>query len=141
VLILFFSHGLSYTTFQLDDLQVGEISTSTDDINVAVSVSVTNSGSMHGTEVVQLYVQYPSTGLTTPKLQLKGFAKTKPLAPGERATVTIDLDKYACSFWDEEEHHWRVASGDYSIFVGTSSANLPLSGRVTVEEGFEWVGL
>ena len=135
------SYGLSYTTFAMDNLQIGDVKTSTNDINVAVSVSVTNSGSMLGTEVVQLYVQYPSIGLTTPKLQLKGFAKTKPLSPGESATVTISLDKYACSYWDVEEHNWRVAPGEYTIFLGTSSADLPISGRVTIEEGFEWRGL
>lgn len=86
-------------------------------------------------------MQYPPLGVTTPRLQLKGFAKTRTLAPGESDTLTITLDKYAASFWDTEEHTWHVTPGDYHVFAGTSSADLPLSGKFKIENGFDWSGL
>ena len=91
--------------------------------------------------MTQLYVSYPPLGLTTPQLQLRGFTKSRGLAPGESRDVSIPLDKYAFAFWDERGHHWRVAPGKYKVFAGTSSDDLVLEGEVAIEKGFLWGGL
>lgn len=83
----------------------------------------------------------PDIGLTTPKLQLKGFAKVHQLAQGESADVTIHLDKYAFSFWDESNEAWHIAAGKYGLHVGSSSDNLLLHGSFESRDSFLWSGL
>ncbi|KAI0050040.1 glycoside hydrolase family 3 protein [Auriscalpium vulgare] len=138
-----FGHGLSYTSFELSDLEISEPSTVAGgaDLRVTVSVKVTNTGAVRGSEVVQLYVAYPDVGVTTPALQLRGFAKARDLAPQEARQVTITLDRYAVSFWDAPRNTWRVAAGTYGVFVGPSSVDLPLEGKLDVRESFKWTGV
>jgi beta-glucosidase len=107
-------------------------------------VSLTNTGSVAGTEVVQLYVTLPpgsDTELTHPPLQLKSFTKVHDLQPGETRTVELGLDKYAVSYWEERIARWVVESGEYVIRVGPSSEVFRVSTTLTLEKGFEWSGL
>ncbi|THH09589.1 hypothetical protein EW146_g8641 [Bondarzewia mesenterica] len=137
-----FGHGLSFTSFAFSDLQISEPSTYDAALIIDVSVTVTNTGAVHGSEVVQLYVAYPdSVGVTTPRLQLRGFLKVHNLAPRERATASIHLDRYALSFWDAPCARWAASAGTYGVFVGPSSADLPLEGRVELKHGFVWNGV
>ncbi|KAF8964639.1 glycoside hydrolase family 3 protein [Flammula alnicola] len=138
-----FGFGLSYSVFSLSSLTVTSPAqfTNADALQVQVNVSVRNEGERTGSEVVQLYVSLPDVGLTTPKLQLKGFAKAHHLSEGESTVVTINLDKYAFSFWDESENSWKIAAGDYGLYVGTSSDNLVLHDSVKLTESFVWKGL
>lgn len=80
-------------------------------------------------------------GITTPRLQLKGFAKAKDLAPGATQKVIIKLDRYAVSFWDTERAAWHAAAGQYSLHAGPSSDNLPLQVRFKLQESLFWTGL
>ena len=76
-------HGLSYTTFDLTDLTLSQPIAENGEFHLSASVQVTNTGSVSGSEVVQLYISFPTTSdLTHPKLQLKGFVKVYDLAPG-----------------------------------------------------------
>ncbi|KAI5122379.1 hypothetical protein M0805_004136 [Coniferiporia weirii] len=136
-----FGHGLSYTSFNLSDLQLK--GTFSPDASFAgeVSVEVTNTGAVAGSEVVQVYVSLPENGTTTPRLQLKGFAKVRDLAPGASRTATVKLDKYAVSFWDTPNSSWRAVKGKYGVHVGTSSDSLPLDSAFELEGGFSWTGL
>lgn len=139
-----FGHGLSYTTFEISDLQVGEPSADGKNVKVELTATVTNTGSVPGQEVVQAYVTIPSQPDPSPHhvpLALRAFQKTKVLAPGEKETVKLSLDKYAVSWWDERINSWVVEKGSYAVKVGPSSAVLPLQGKFVLEKGFEWTGL
>lgn len=139
-----FGYGLSYTTFTYSDLKLSEPVVSNGDVEVTATLTITNTGSIPGTEVVQLYTTLPSTSdLTHPPLQLKAFSKVRDLAPGKSQTVTLKLDKYALSYWEERIGRWVVENGEYLVRVGSSSApeDLVLQAKVTVKKGFEWNGL
>ena len=81
-----FGYGLSYTKFEYSNLNVG----ANESQKLALSVDITNTGDTAGREVVQLYISAPSEKMEKPEKELKGFAKTKLLAPGETETVTFD---------------------------------------------------
>lgn len=83
----------------------------------------------------------PNIGLTTPRLQLRAFAKARDLPPGGSQQVTMTLDKYAVSFWDTVGKVWSAKAGAYSVHVGTSSDDLPLKETFELMQGFEWSGL
>jgi len=116
-----FGFGLSYTTFKYGQ---PEVSTSGDSITVAVSV--TNSGSYAGKEVAQVYAAAPKEADTdaNPLKELKAFAKTKTLQPGESQTLTITFARRALAHWSEEQHGWHTPTGEYTLLVGASSADI-----------------
>ena len=133
---------MSYTTFEFSDVVVSPATIPNGpDFVLDVSVTVTNTGAMTGSEVVQVYISIPDIGLSTPRLQLRGFAKARDIAPGESKTVTITLDKYAVSWWDTRGQQWKAVAGTYGVHVGKSSANIVLEEGFTLTEGFTWVGL
>lgn len=122
-----FGFGLSYTTFELDNLKV--LRGSVDDHTAVVSVDVKNTGTRAGAEVVQIYVGDPSAKVQRPLKELKGFAKVR-LAPGEMRTVTFDLDRRAFSYYDVNAHDWRIDPGAFEITAGTSSVDDALKARI-----------
>ncbi|EIW60730.1 glycoside hydrolase family 3 protein [Trametes versicolor FP-101664 SS1] len=138
-----FGFGLSYTTFAFSDLKVASSvqSGAADHFAVQVELTVTNTGSRAGSEVVQLYVSLPDIGLTTPRLQLRAFAKARDLAPGESKRVVLGLDKYAVSYWDTTGQQWKAPKGTYGVHVGKSSEDIVLESEFQVEKEFTWVGL
>jgi beta-glucosidase len=119
-----FGFGLSYTTFSFANLQAP--ATAASGSTVTVSFDVTNTGSVAGAEVAQLYVSDPSAKVSRPERELKGFAKVR-LAPGETKHVTLNLDARAFSYWDEAAHKWTIDPGEFVIRVGDSSENTPLT--------------
>jgi len=108
---------------------------------VTVTVKITNTGSVVGAQVAQLYVSLPPIGVTTPALQLRSFAKTKLLEPGKTELLTMTLDKYAVSFWDTPKSAWKVKAGRYGVHVGSNSVELLLKGEFELKKSFEWTGL
>lgn len=118
-----FGYGLSYTTFAYSDLKTDE---------TGVTLTVTNTGSCAGAEVVQLYVAKPDAKIFRPAKELKGFAKVY-LAAGESKTVTIPLDDKAFRYWNVATHRWEVEGGSYQLLAGASSADIRLTTAVTVE--------
>lgn len=141
LLIFLLRHGLSYTSFVLTDLKVTGPSVSDASLGIDVSVTVRNTGSLMGSEVVQLYVSLPPNGTTTPKLQLRGFAKVRDIPPGKNKTTIIKLDKYALSFWDSPSNEWKVVAGRYGLHIGTSSDNILLETFFDFKGGFTWSGI
>ncbi len=125
-----FGFGLSYTTFGFSHLSVP--ATAQAGSTVPVSFDVTNTGSVEGAEVAQLYVSDPSAKVDRPERELKGFEKVR-LAPGEAKQVTMDLDARAFSYWSETEHKWTIDPGKFVIRVGDSSESTPLSADLTLE--------
>jgi beta-glucosidase len=124
-----FGFGLSYTTFSFANLKAP--ATAASGSAVPVSFDVTNTGSLDGAEVAQVYVSDPSTKAVRPERELKGFEKVR-LAPGETKHVTLNLDARAFSYWDEAAHKWTIDPGKFVILVGDSSENTPLHADVTL---------
>ncbi|KAG8911925.1 hypothetical protein FRC01_005402 [Tulasnella sp. 417] len=135
-----FGYGLSYTTFKYGEAKVSAPSSS-NDFSVTVTVSVTNTGSVAGSEAVQVYVSLPKGQLTHPQQQLKAFKKVQNLAPGKMEEVQFTLDKYAVSYWDDSIHRWRADKGTYTVLVGRSAAEVESETTFEVEKAFEWNGL
>jgi beta-glucosidase len=124
-----FGFGLSYTTFSFSNLRAP--ATAASGSTVSVSFDVTNTGSVAGAEVAQLYVSDPSAKVTRPERELKGFAKVR-LAPGETRHVTLNLDARAFSYWDSNAHKWTIDPGKFVIRIGDSSENTPLNTDLTL---------
>jgi len=119
-----FGFGLSYTTFSFSKLEAPASAHAGSP--VTVTFAVTNTGSVEGAEVAQLYVSDPSTKAQRPERELKGFQKVH-LAPGETSHVTLTLDARSFSYWDEANKKWTIDPGKFVIRVGGSSENTPLS--------------
>ena len=117
-----FGYGLSYTSFAYSDLKADE---------TGVTLTVTNTGSCAGAEVVQLYVAKPDAKVFRPVKELKGFTKVQ-LEAGESKTVTIPLDDKAFRYWNVKTDRWEVEGGSYQLLVGASSADIRLTAAVTV---------
>ena len=117
-----FGYGLSYTSFAYSDLKADE---------TGVTLTVTNTGSCAGAEVVQLYVAKPDAKIFRPAKELKGFAKVF-LEAGESRTVTIPLDDKAFRYWNVATHRWEVEGGSYQLLAGASSADIRLTAAITV---------
>ena len=96
------------------------------DIVYTVSLTVTNTGSVAGKEVVQLYVTYPSSSFDTPLVQLRNFAKTRTLNPGESENVVLTMTRKDLSVWDTVAQDWRVPNleGSYTFWLGRASDDL-----------------
>ncbi len=114
-----FGHGLSYTTFKLSNVRTDKTELTADG-TLAVTVTVTNTGSRAGAEVVQLYVGDEKSSLPRPLKELKGFAKVY-LEPGESRDVTITIGRDALSFYDDRAGEWTAEPGTFTIHVGTAS--------------------
>jgi beta-glucosidase len=133
--------GLSYTTFQLSDLHVTRPTKDGAQLKLSVDFTLTNNGSLKGSEVVQIYVTMPRVGsVQHPEKQLRAFKKLKDLEPGASITTTVMLDKYAVSYWHEPSGKWRAEKGTYTVLTGTSSNSL-IGTTFELEEAFSWSGL
>lgn len=115
-----FGYGLSYTSFDYSDLTID---------GCRVTAKVTNSGSVPGAEVVQLYIAPPQDGIHRPIRELKGFEKVF-LQPGESKEVSFELSDRSFAVWSEG---WKVPAGVYNIEIGASSADIRLRGEIQVE--------
>jgi beta-glucosidase len=124
-----FGFGLSYTTFSFSKLSVP--ATAASGSTVPVTFDVTNTGTVAGAEVAQLYVSDPSAKAKRPERELKGFEKVR-LTPGETRHVTLNLDIRAFSYWDSTTHKWTIDPGKFVVRVGDSSENTPLSAELTL---------
>jgi beta-glucosidase len=123
-----FGYGLSYTTFSLSNLQLS--ANTLTDKGLTASATITNTGKVKGSDVVQLYVGDPaSTG--EPAEQLKHFEKVT-LDPGQSQTVKFVISQQDASYWDTAAQSWVAAPGTYQIMVGDSSVNLPLHASVQI---------
>ena len=116
-----FGFGLSYTTFSYDGVKVAK-----DDAgNISVDVTVTNTGKCAGKDVVQVYVSAPGNKeMQKPLKELKAFAKTDLLQPRQQQTLHMTITPQDLASWNEATHQWQTDSGDYTIHIGNSSANI-----------------
>lgn len=127
-----FGYGLSYTTFAYEALEVS-IDDSVEPTKLRCSLLVKNTGDREGRDVVQVFVTPPTeTNVWRPKQELKGFAKTENLAPGEEVKVVVEMEAdMVCSYWDETERAWRIVAGSYGVVVGDQRSNFDVrDGRI-----------
>ncbi|MFN8074210.1 MAG: glycoside hydrolase family 3 C-terminal domain-containing protein [Kineosporiaceae bacterium] len=137
-----FGHGLSYTSFAWSDLAVDVVAGA--DLGaqaaarldgapvVTLGLTVTNTGTRAGSDVVQVYVGDPAASVTRPVRELKAFAKVA-LAPGESRRVELSLTARDLAFWHPAVRRWVVEPGAFDIAVGASSRDLRLSATVDVD--------
>lgn len=118
-----FGFGLSFTTFEYDNIQVTKN---------GVTFSVTNTGSVAGKEIAQLYVSCQSESIFRPSKELKGFTKVH-LKAGETKTVTISFDDKTFRYFNVKTNQWEIEEADYSIMVGASVADIRLTATMFVE--------
>ena len=117
-----FGYGMSYTTFAYSDMAADE---------QGVSLTVTNTGSVAGTEIVQLYVAKKNSELFRPARELKGFARVT-LTPGEKQRITITLDDKAFRFRNVKSSRWEIEGGEYELLVGASVEDIRLCEKISV---------
>lgn len=146
-----FGYGLSYTTFEYSDLAVsitnqtalasayptGQLSVGGyadlwDEV-MSVTVAVANNGTVDGSEVSQLYIQFPDAA-DEPLRMLRGFEKTL-ITSGSSETVTFSLRRRDLSVWDVAAQQWQIVDGDYIFNVGASSRDLRVSQTTTITIG------
>lgn len=114
-----FGYGLSYTTFSYNNVKATDNGS-----NVTVSVSVTNTGNRPGKEVAEVYVTAPKGAIEKPAQELKAFAKTRTLQPGESQTLTMNIDKADLASFNTKQSAWVTDKGTYTFKVGASSRDI-----------------
>ncbi len=120
-----FGFGLSYTTFAY-----GKPTATIEGDNVIVQTTITNTGKVAGKEIAQVYITAPKSDLPRAAKELKGFAKTQLLEPGESETIRINIPKEELKYYDETQHGWALTEGTYTINVGANVNDI--KGKVNV---------
>ncbi|MFC9325665.1 glycoside hydrolase family 3 protein [Kitasatospora sp. NPDC057015] len=126
-----FGHGLSYTTFAYDRLNLRDLDLHSPRDTASVRVEVRNTGRRTGSDVVQVYIGHLPTRTDTPAKTLVGFARV-PLQPGQREMVTIEIDRRKLSYWNEDKGRWETPTGKVPVHVGRSVDDIRLTGTITV---------
>jgi len=115
-----FGYGLSYTTFEYSEMQVKE-----QEDGYSVTFSIKNTGNVAGREIAQLYVGKPAVeGVIMPKQELKAFAKTTLLQPGESQEITLELPASDLSTWIEEASEWGIYAGEYRLMLAANANDI-----------------
>lgn len=128
-----FGYGLSYTNFEMTDIQVSQQEYDNNSKEpLRVTVTVKNTGTMAGKEVVQLYVRDEKSTLDKPEKELKAFAKVE-LQPGEEKCVELELLPKSFASYDTAMHQWTAEPGVYTLLAGNSSANICLSTQMMLK--------
>ncbi len=124
-----FGYGLSYTKFGFSKLK---LSSRVFNGKLKITTTVTNTGNMPGKEVVQLYLGAPAKNLDKPAAELKGFAKTVMLRPGQSQVISFELDAKDLASYDEQKAAWVAEQGTYLVNIGSSSVRKEQKATFTV---------
>lgn len=128
-----FGYGLSYTTFEYSSPKIVRKGD-----GWQLSVTVKNTGKTAGKEVVQVYVKAPAGNYPKPTAELKAFAKTNLLQPGESETVSLSFSDYDLASFDEQNSQWKTDKGDYSAILGASAEKEILSLPFHISKSRSW---
>ena len=115
---------MSYTSFEYDDLK-----TQTNGNKATITFTLKNTGKVAGAEVAQVYLHQEKSLLPRPEKELKGFQKVY-LKPGEKKSVTIQLDASAFQYYNDVESKWVMEPGAFDVLVGGSSRDIKLNGTI-----------
>ncbi len=126
-----FGYGLSYTTFEFSRLSLSSKKFSG---KITATVQVKNTGKSAGKEVVQLYLSAPAGKLYKPTLELKGFAKTRLLQPGESQTLSFEISPRNLASFDPASSSWVAGAGKYTVKIGASSRDIRLSASFDLDK-------
>ena len=124
-----FGYGLSYTSFTY-----GKPAVKVNGDKVEISVSVKNTGAVEGKEAVQVYVSAPEAGLEKPAKELKSFAKSRSLKPGESETLTMTIPVRDLASYDEQNSQWLVAPGQYTFAVAANINDIRGTAKATLKQ-------
>jgi len=128
-----FGFGLSYTTFEYSKPVVKATAN-----GFTATITVKNTGKVAGREAVQLYVTAPAGGLEKPARELKAFAKTRELAPGESQTLTMTVDNYALASFNEANSQWEAAAGNYTVAFAASVKDVRATSNYNLKKAQNW---
>ena len=128
-----FGYGLSYTTFAYSKPVVKAGAD-----GFTATITVTNTGKVAGKESVQLYVTAPEGGLEKPAFELKAFAKTRKLAPGESQTLTMNVDAYTLASFNEAASQWETAAGTYTVKFAANAADVRATAQYKQKKAQSW---
>ena len=124
-----FGFGLSYTTFEYTEPQA-----KFEDGIIDLSVKVTNTGSVAGKEIVQIYIEAPKGGLNKLTKELKAYGKTALLQPGESQTLEFTLSQYELAGFDQSASNWQTVKGDYKADFAASSQDIRCKAQFTIDQ-------
>ena len=123
-----FGYGLSYTTFAFKGMSAEPVEGGWN-----VKVTVTNTGKVAGKDVVQVYVKAPKGELEKPERELKAFAKTPELAPGQSCEVSVFVSKESLASFNENTKAWEIDKGNYTFVAGQDSMDNSQKVKVKVD--------
>ncbi|MEI6140570.1 MAG: glycoside hydrolase family 3 N-terminal domain-containing protein [Mariniphaga sp.] len=123
-----FGYGLSYTQFKYSDMSAAVLN---DTLNVDLTIS--NTGDYKGKDVIQIYLSKPDSKIDRPVQELKAFAKTSILNPGETVNLTFRIPYNELTYWNEKESKWTLEKGQYIVHASSSSRDHRLSKDIIIE--------
>jgi beta-glucosidase len=123
-----FGYGLSYTQFKYSDMSVAVLNDT-----MKVDFKVSNTGTSKGKEVVQIYSSKPDSRIDRPVQELKAFAKTSILNPGETANLTFKIPLNELNYWNEQASKWTIEKGQYILHASSTSRDIRLSKDILIE--------
>lgn len=123
-----FGYGLSFTQFKYSDMAVAVLNDT-----MKVDLTITNTGEIKGKEVVQIYSSIPNSKIDRPVQELKAFAKTPILNPGEAVNLTFKIPLNELTYWNEQDSKWTLEKGQYIVHASSSSRDIRLSKEIMVE--------
>jgi beta-glucosidase len=115
-----FGYGLSYTDFKYSNFSLSKVIAD----KIMAHITITNTGKMPGKEVVQLYISAPSSKLDKPAEELKAFAKTNLLKPGQSQEINLTVNVKDLASFNTDAASWITDAGTYTVKVGSSSENI-----------------
>jgi beta-glucosidase len=128
-----FGFGLSYTSFAYSKPVVKATAN-----GFEASITVTNTGKVAGKEVVELYVTAPEAGLAKPARELKAFAKTRELKPGESQTLKMVVDNYGIASFNDANSAWEAPAGTYKVCFGASVEDIRATADYKLKKAQSW---
>ncbi len=117
-----FGFGLSYTSFEYGDVRLSATEIAPGE-TLTADIEITNTGTLIGKEVVQLYIRDRESRLSRPSKELKGFRKVE-IEPGETRHVSFPIDRAALAFWDDRDHLWIAEAGEFDVLIGSSATEI-----------------
>jgi len=126
-----FGYGLSYTSFEVSDIEIDKKSYTQDD-SINVSCTLYNTGNFDGSEVIQVYIGKPNSKVKRALKELKGYQKVK-VKTGAKSKINIEIPLNSLAFYDETISDWSLEKGNYTIYVGNASNNIFKKIKISVK--------